>query len=112
LFGTIRQQHDNNTNPTPIQFIWAFKKIFCLEYFRHSPDANCNEDMDNILFQLNEMNKMSASFNGIVNHSNNNSNVTSIFKFNPIKIVTIDYRQLNIPETSALTYISDYLMKK
>ncbi|CAI6351626.1 unnamed protein product [Macrosiphum euphorbiae] len=72
LFGTIRQQLGNNTNPTPIQFIWAFKKIFCVEYFRHSPDANCIEDLDNVLCQFNEMNEMSASINEIVNPSKTN----------------------------------------
>lgn len=109
LFGTFRQQHGNNYNPTPIQFIWAFKKIFCLEYFKHSPNANCIEDLDNVLCQVNELNNVSPSFQEIVNPKQSKDN---LFKFNPITISTVDYRKLNIPETNALTYICGYLMKK
>lgn len=33
LFGNFQNQNDNKINPTPIQFFWAFKKIFFLNYF-------------------------------------------------------------------------------
>lgn len=33
LFCTLRQQNGNNINPTPIQFIFAFKKLFYLIIF-------------------------------------------------------------------------------
>lgn len=42
----------NNTNPTSVQFIQSFKKIFCLQYFKHSPGANCLEDQ--VLTHVNE----------------------------------------------------------
>jgi len=109
LFGIFRQQHGNNFNPTPIQFIWAFKKIFCLEYFKHSPNANCIEDLDSVLCKVNELNNVSPSFQKIVNPKQSKDN---LFKFNPISIGTVDYRKLNIPETNALTYVCGYLMKK
>jgi len=99
LFGTFRQHHGNNYNPTPIQFIRAFKKIFCLEYFKHSPNANCIEDLDNVPCQVNELNNVSPSFQEIVNPKQSKDN---LFKFNPITISTIDYKKLNIPETNAL----------
>jgi len=36
LFGQFRNQCGNNVNLTPIQFLWIFKKIFFLNYFKHS----------------------------------------------------------------------------
>jgi len=53
LFGMFRHQNGNNLNPTPVQFYCAFKKLFCLNYFKHSPNANCLTDLDTILSQLN-----------------------------------------------------------
>ncbi|CAI6357505.1 unnamed protein product [Macrosiphum euphorbiae] len=53
FFGIFRQQHANSYNPTPIQLIWAYKKIFCLEYFKHSLNANCIEDLDSVLCKVN-----------------------------------------------------------
>jgi hypothetical protein len=35
-----------------------------------------------------------------------------IFNLNPIKIGTVDYRDLNIPDQNSLTYICGYLIKK
>jgi hypothetical protein len=43
------QQQGNNLNPTLIQLCWVFKKIFCLNYFQTSPNANCIQDLDQIL---------------------------------------------------------------
>jgi len=40
LFGNFRNQNGINVNPTPIQFYWAFKKVFFLHYFKHSDGAN------------------------------------------------------------------------
>jgi len=42
-------QQGNCLNPTPIQFIWAFKKMLYLNYFQYSPGANCINDFDQIL---------------------------------------------------------------
>jgi len=52
LFCTLRQQNGNNTNPTPYQFLFAFKKYFLLNYFQHSENANCINDLDEILTQM------------------------------------------------------------
>lgn len=46
IFCTLRQHNGNNINPTPIQFIHVFKKIFCLDYFKHYD--NCIEHRFNI----------------------------------------------------------------
>ena len=54
LFGMFRLQNGNNLNPTPVQFYCAFKKLFCLNYFKQSSNANCLKDFDKILSHLNE----------------------------------------------------------
>jgi len=53
LFGMFRLQNGNNLNPTPVQFYCAFKKLFCLNYFKHLPNANCLKDLDTILSHSN-----------------------------------------------------------
>jgi len=105
LFGTFRQQHGNNTNPTPVQFIQSFKKIFCLQYFKHSPGANCIEDLDQVLGHMNDKpnNKIMNVLAPEEKH---------IFKFKSLQVGTVDYRKLNIPEANAYTYVCGYLMKK
>jgi len=108
LFGTFRQQHGNNYSPTPIQFIWVFKKIFCLEYFKHSPSANYIEDIDKVLYKVKELNNLSPSLQEILNPKQTNNP----FKFTPITIGTVEYRKLNIPETNALTYICGLFNEK
>lgn len=106
LFGVFRQQHGNNTNPTPVQFIQSFKKIFCLQYFEHSPGANCLEDLDQVLTHVNE--QPSTQINRLFVPEEQNH----LFNFKSIKISTVDYRKLNIPERNAYTYVCGYLMKK
>jgi hypothetical protein len=41
FFYTFRNQNGNNMNPTPFQFYYAFKNIFCLNYFQYSENSNC-----------------------------------------------------------------------
>lgn len=114
LFGKYQQNHNDNTNPTPILFISAFKKIFWGEYFKRSLDMKSFEHLSYALQKLNEMNKItSAPISEIFNLNTITPDLTqSIFIFKPIKIGTVDYRQLNIPETNALIYVCGYLMKK
>jgi len=99
LFSTFRQQHGNNTNPTPVQFIQSFKKIFCLQYFKHSPGANCIEDLYQVLGHMND-----KPNNKIMNfHAPEEKD---IFKFKSLQVGTVDYRKLNIPEAMlVLTFV-------
>jgi len=46
LFGTF--QNKNGNNHTPIQFLWASKKIFFVNYFKHSEGSNCLECLEDI----------------------------------------------------------------
>lgn len=49
FFGSIRQQGGNCLNPTPIQFIRAFKKLFSMKMLQHSDTQNCAADTDHML---------------------------------------------------------------
>lgn len=53
LFGTMRIQNSNCLNPTTIQLQLTFKKLFSLSYFEYNGDANCLEDIDQVLSTLN-----------------------------------------------------------
>lgn len=74
-----------------------------LNYFQHSPGANCLKDFDEIL----------SSIEPITDKTIFHENIQrEIFKFKGIGIGTVDYRLLNLPEQNTVTYISGYLMKK
>jgi len=55
LFGSFRNQNGNNVNPTPIQFLWTFKKTFSFNYFKHSDGYNFLDDLDAILTNIGEV---------------------------------------------------------
>lgn len=105
LFGQFRNQSGNNVNPSPIQFLWAFKKIFFVNYFKHSEGSNCLEDMSEILTTI-----------GNISPPLSNSSVIfpekTPFNFCNLKIGTTDYRELQFPAQNALTYVCGYLIKK
>lgn len=106
LFGNFRNQNGNNVNPTPNQFYWAFKKVFFLNYFKHSDGANCLEDLDEIFTNIEET--ATPTFN--------NLNVLFPEK-NPdhcynIRVGTLDYRELTFTSRNALSYVSGYFLKK
>lgn len=110
LFGSFRQHYNgNNINPSPIQLIWSFKRMFNLDYFSHSDNANCIDDLDLILknIKCNPVNDDEDSmFKNIFSDK-------PLFKFkNLIKIDSVDYRHLPLPEQNTFIYVCGYLMKK
>jgi len=105
LFETFQNQNGNNVNPTPIQFLWAFKKIFFVNYFKHSEGSNCLEDMSEILTTIGHISPLLS--NSCVLFPDKSS-----FNFCNLKIGTTDYRKLNFPAQNALTYVCGYLIKK
>jgi len=107
LFGVFRQQNGNNTNPTPIKFIQSFEKIFCLQYFKHSPGANCLQDLDEVLTHISDQPTTNK-----INHLFVSEEQNHLSNFKSIKIGTVDYRKLKIPERNAYTYVCGYIMKK
>jgi len=108
LFGMFRLQNGNNLNPTPVQFYCAFKKLFCLNYFKHSPNANCLKDLDSILSHSNV--EETGNCNTPVILPKQTANPINFIPY--LKIEDVDYRDLNIPESNALNGICGYLYMK
>lgn len=105
LFSTFRNQNGNNMNPTPVQFYYAFKKIFCLNYFQYSDNSNCIQDFDDILSEIPDPSNKEIQ--------NIMFPEKSPFKFKtPLPIGSVDYRDLTLPDQNSLTYVCGYLMKK
>ncbi|CAI6357309.1 unnamed protein product [Macrosiphum euphorbiae] len=105
LFGTFQNQNGNNINPTPIQFYYAFKKKFFLNYMKHSDGSNCLEDLDLILTNIGEISSPLQNSNILFTDK-------TPFNFNNLNVGTLDYRVLNLTSKNALTYVSIYLIKK
>lgn len=101
FFGSLRQQAGNARNPTPIQCIQGFKKLFCLNYFQHSEGANCIEDFDKILISANPENI--KVFQNVLPEKSIFSN---------LEIGVADYIELDLPEQNALNYVGGYLVRK
>jgi len=106
LFGNFRNQNGNNVNPTPIQFYWAFKKVFFLNYFKHSDGANCLDDLEEIFTNIGDTSTPAL----------NNSNVLfpekNSYSCNNLRVGTLDYRELEFTSKNALSYVSGYFIKK
>lgn len=76
-----------------------------MNYFKHSNNANCLQDFDDILSNIQDP---------------TNSEVQNImfpdktpFKFkSSIPVTSVDYRDLELPDQNILTYICGYLIKK
>lgn len=105
FFGSIRQKSGNNFNPTPIQFIYSFKKIFCLNYLTHTEGSNCIEDVDYILtyYKESEINL----FNNVTEHTKTPEVFNEILSINPEL-----YANMDIPEKNALNWVAGYFFKK
>lgn len=104
LFGNFRNQNGNNVNPTPIQFLWAFMKLFCLNYFKHSEGSNCLEDLDEILTNLGDT--TSPLTNAVLFLEK------SPFNYSYLRLRTTEYRELDLTPKYTLTYVCGYLLKK
>lgn len=91
FFGSVRQQGGNCLNPTPIQFIRAFKKLFNFKFLEHSETQNCTYDYDEIL--------------NVVEVLNTNESTTSEFATSStctiLNIPTHDYQSMDLPEENA-----------
>jgi len=100
FFGTTRQQGGNCFNPTPIQFMRAFKKLFSTKILLHSETQNCIEDKDQML------NIIGTPY---INEC------TEIISSPPLKILDIpnhDYYVMDLSEENAFKYVCGYLIKK
>lgn len=106
MFGNFRNQNGNNVNPTPIQFYWAFKKVFFLHYFKHSDGANCLEDLDEIFTNIGD------TTTPTLNNSNTLFPEKNSYSCNNLRVGTLDYRDLEFTSRNALSYVSGYFIKK
>lgn len=57
FFSKIRQANGCCVNPTPIQFIRSFKKLFSTIFLNVSEGSNCEDDFDMFLTKINSMGK-------------------------------------------------------
>lgn len=101
FFGKVRQQSGDCREPTAIQFLTTFKKLFMVNIIRHSDYANCADDLDQLLMSVEET-QMSL-------RSEENALTDSLQR--PLQVWTNDYR-FEIPEVNAFTYVCGYLLKK
>ncbi|KAL4098188.1 hypothetical protein QTP88_022836 [Uroleucon formosanum] len=85
-----RKLNESTRHPT-------FRNLFCLNYFQHSPNANCIKDLDDILCHMNPQEFESS--NVMLPEPSTSG---TYFSF---KIGTVDYRHLNLPEKNALHYL-------
>lgn len=104
LFGTIRIQNGNCINPTTIQFQRSFKKLFCLSYFEYNDGANCIEDLDSV---LTNMNNTPAEQLKIIFPEKK-----CFVQINKLSVDGRHYRSLALPEKNAFIYICGYLISK
>ncbi|CAB4030057.1 Hypothetical predicted protein [Paramuricea clavata] len=106
FFGSIRQQGGNADNPTPIQFCWAFRKLF-YNHFLEQSSGNCAEDVDKILVQLH-----------LPPRNNSSKENQPLAQDQPFVVDESDYRDFAIdPDQSnsganAITYVTGYMITK
>ena len=100
FFGVVRQQGGNSDNPTPAQFVTAFKKLF-YDNFLVSSAGNCN-----------------AGFNLMLVGALSQNVLSSLSKTIPkeIEIDVNDYSSSSVQNsligTNAVAYVAGYLLKK
>lgn len=100
-FGVIRKRSGNSYNPTPQQFINAFKKTFSLKFVTISENANCADDFSEFL----------ALMNSPVNVYESNPTVLRT-EFCSIKLLDLDYRDHDFLTENSLQYLCGYLIRK
>lgn len=106
FFGTVRRQSGCCVNPTPIQFMRAFKKLFTLR-FLNSGGENCGDDYGKILSQLEDFQNIDFFETEVETHSENKNIILNI----PLSETDCDYRYHDV-EKNSIRYICGYLIKK
>ncbi|KAF2885121.1 hypothetical protein ILUMI_21055, partial [Ignelater luminosus] len=93
----------NNRNPTPIQFVRGFKRLFAINYFMQAEGSNCIDDLDSVLVTIN--NEYMKRLDLVV---------TSPSSPPPaVHIDVVDYRHWdNVTEQNGFEYVTGYLARK
>lgn len=94
LFGMFQNKNRNNQNPTLVQFCVAFRNLVSLNYFQHSPNANCIKHLDETLCRIHSQ---EADVTNFVMPEPVSRKINFNFKTN-----NVEYRHLNLPESNEL----------
>lgn len=100
FFGVIRSQNGNACNPTPIQFYYAFKKHFSVEYCKVDT-GNCASDEDTVLTKCQDFVTDRNVVLLIVTQKQNNFNIDNY-----------DYRNMPVTEENVFIYVCGYLLRR
>lgn len=79
-------------NLTPIQFLWIFKKIFFLNFYKHSEGSNCLNDMAEVLTTIGYIYPPLSKSCVLIPEK-------TPFDFFNLQVGTTDYRELYFPFT-------------
>lgn len=102
FFGTIRQQNGNCINPTAIQFIRTFRKLFCMKII-NSGTENCEEDAAKIVIKVADISNVEHDGYDETERVIENDIESSIDK---------DYKTCDLLQKNFFRYISGYLISK
>lgn len=100
FFGVIRSQNGNACNPTPIQFYYAFKKHFSVEYSKIDT-GNCAADEDTILTKCQDVVSNRDVILPPITQKQVNFNLDNY-----------DYRNMPVTEENVFIYICGYLLRR
>eukprot|EP00794_Sanderia_malayensis_P008345 gene8345-9246_t len=102
FFGCIRQQGGCSDNPTPVQFIQAYRKLFHTNLLS-VVSGNCEQDKDVLMVTLQGLGQRKNIFETVV-------------PTKPIQIISTDYAsegiQRRLVQSNAVAYMAGYLLRK
>jgi len=102
FFGNVRNQSGNSYNPTPIQFYYAFKKLYSVDYDKINDTGNTAPDTDSILLQYKDYEETrrpifeTPSKTAVIN----------------VDVDNYDYRSMPVTEENVFNYICGYLLRR
>jgi len=98
FFGKVQNQSGNSYNPTSIQFYYAFKKLFSVDYDKVNDTGNTAPDTDSILLQYKDYEETSHPI------FETPSKTAAI----NVDIDNYDYRSMPVTEENVLTFADIY----
>jgi len=106
FFGAIRSLNGNALNPTPLQSLNSFKKLFFIHYSNLGNTGNCLDDYDTILTNFSNIESVIPTISFFDNQ--NQSNFLQKVLFNDIQETEIS----KITEENVFIFVCRYLLKK
>jgi len=107
FFGAIRSLNGNALNPTPLQFLNSFKKLFFINYSNLGNTGNCLDDYDTILTNFSNIESVIIPTISFFDNQNQ-SNFLQKVLFNDIQETEIS----KITEENVFIFVCGYLLKK